>query len=455
MTLRIPQALAIPMFLATFAMTSSQAQDAAPTTQPKPMSVDLTLAPNSLDMEHLKASKMGFMPGGVKLVEDKPAAVTKEPSYMGKPMYGVFCIGNGAKNLTYFAVDETPDKAGKLYVDTNQNGDLMDDGPGDWDIAKPDGNNGFGYRKVITVHASWGSPLIEEDGGPYSLYLYRRSGQKSLGYCKTTGRAGSLTLGEKTYSIILAENTNDGNFTVPANKDRNRRPVELYVDIDGDGTFKGYEKTVDDKKYVFPERFSLTDPIELDGQWYLVRPTMSGANLAITKSTAPDVVVANPTTPTAPRIVLSTGDAAPDFTAKSPDGKPVSLSEYQGKVVIIDFWATWCGPCQVAMPGLQKIYDDVKDQGVVVLSLNVFDEKDKFDAWILKHSGKDYNFTFAIDPASKEDKNNIATSKFGVSVLPTMFVIGRDGKIVGKLAGSGNDANLTKILNEQGIKTKE
>jgi len=71
---------------------------------------------------------MGYMPAGVKLVTEKPAAIVKEPAYMGTPKYGSFHIGNGPKSVTWFAVDEAAGKTGKLYVDTNQNGDLTDDG---------------------------------------------------------------------------------------------------------------------------------------------------------------------------------------------------------------------------------------------------------------------------------------------------------------------------------------
>ncbi|HVT81516.1 MAG TPA: TlpA disulfide reductase family protein, partial [Phycisphaerae bacterium] len=137
----------------------------------------------------------------------------------------------------------------------------------------------------------------------------------------------------------------------------------------------------------------------------------------------------------------------------TPEGKPIKLSDFKGKVVILDFWATWCGPCKVSMPGLQKIYDQVRDQGVVVLSLNVWDEKDPFDAWIKANSGTTYNFTFAFDVAGR-GAESIATSKFNVSGIPTMYIINRDGKVAKTLMGSGNEANIVKALGEIGIKAK-
>ncbi len=84
-----------------------------------------------------------------------------------------------------------------------------------------------------------------------------------------------------------------------------------------------------------------------------------------------------PSTP-APRDATSTnadgptaGAAASDFTLRDVDGKDVRLSDYAGKVVLIDFWATWCTPCQAELPHLQELYDQYKDKGFVVLAVSM------------------------------------------------------------------------------------
>jgi thiol-disulfide isomerase/thioredoxin len=153
---------------------------------------------------------------------------------------------------------------------------------------------------------------------------------------------------------------------------------------------------------------------------------------------------------------LPNGIAAPDFTAYTTTGKAVKLSDFKGKVVILDFWATWCGPCMVSMPGLEKIYQQVKDKGVVVLSLNTWDKKEDFVTWVEKNSGSTYHFNFVRDPAEGDRaeirKASIAKRFYQVPGIPTMYVIDRKGNIAGSVLGSGNEEEVVKILGKVGIK---
>lgn len=420
---------------------------------PAPITVELSLAPTILDMAHLKASKMGFMPKQFLVVDTKPAGITKVPARMRQPKYGAFRIGNGPRSVTYFVVDEPPKKNGKFYVDLNQNGDLTDDGDGKWDETKVvDGVNT--YFATVPVHASWGTPLEETSSGSYSLYIYKRHGGISGGYAKVSGRTGKLGIGEKSYSIVVGENSNDGIFTIPVKGDLTRRFVQLHVDLDGDGTFKGVVTKEGGKELKATERFDLSEPFKIEDQWYIGRTTINGDKLTLTPTDPPGSAVALSQAPVEMKRLLAAGTPVPDFTAQTPEGESITFRAFEGKVTIIDFWATSCAPCLSAMPGLERIYQATKDQGVEVLSFNVFDEKEQFDAWIGRNRGTKYNFTFAFDPAESGSEESIASEKFHVPVLPTIYVVSREGKIVDSLLGGGKEDKLIEILAGQGIKVE-
>lgn len=137
--------------------------------------------------------------------------------------------------------------------------------------------------------------------------------------------------------------------------------------------------------------------------------------------------------PVPPPALLAAGTPAPDFTAVAPDGSQVHLSDYKGKVVVLDFWSTWCGPCQSSMPHLEKVYQEVKDKNVAVLGVCVWDKKPEYDKWVA--AKKDlYHFPTAFDPAPTQD-GSIATKLYKVSGIPTQYVIDKDGKIAASTVG--------------------
>lgn len=111
--------------------------------------------------------------------------------------------------------------------------------------------------------------------------------------------------------------------------------------------------------------------------------------------------------------------AAPDFTLKTPDGSNVRLSELRGNVVVLDFWSTWCLPCKLSMPQLQKLHDKYRDQPVKIFGLNCWD-KDGDPAKFMKDNEYTYGLLLEADDVARD---------YGVQSIPAVFVIDPDGKI--------------------------
>jgi peroxiredoxin len=142
-------------------------------------------------------------------------------------------------------------------------------------------------------------------------------------------------------------------------------------------------------------------------------------------------VVNTPAVATEP-VPLAPGVVAPDFTVATDSGKRVKLSSFLGSVVVVDFWATWCAPCEEQMPHTDAIAKVFQSQGVVFLPVCSVDSRDDFNAWTSRH--KRYVMQFYFDPAC-ENLVNIGTTLFGSDVLPTQFVIGRNGEVLKSFVG--------------------
>ncbi len=120
------------------------------------------------------------------------------------------------------------------------------------------------------------------------------------------------------------------------------------------------------------------------------------------------------------------GQMAPDFEAETLDGAKIKLSDYRGKVVLIDFWATWCAPCVAELPNVKKAYARFAGDGFVVLSVS-FDK----EAATAKSYAARQGMSWPQIWAEKADKGPLA-ERYAVGGIPATFLIGPDGKLVGK-----------------------
>ena len=131
---------------------------------------------------------------------------------------------------------------------------------------------------------------------------------------------------------------------------------------------------------------------------------------------------------------------APNFTLNTPDGKPITLSSLRGKCVLIDFWASWCGPCLREAPNIKKVYAKYHDKGFEVLSVSVDDKKDKWTQAIEKHQ-----LNWLHVSALKGWKCPVA-QLYKVTGVPAMFLIDKEGKIVStKARGEALEQEVAKL----------
>jgi cytochrome c biogenesis protein CcmG/thiol:disulfide interchange protein DsbE len=139
------------------------------------------------------------------------------------------------------------------------------------------------------------------------------------------------------------------------------------------------------------------------------------------------------------------GFTAPDFTLKTPEGETYTLSELKGNAVLVNLWATWCPPCRAEMPAIQKMYDEYKDQGFVVLAVNstIQDSAIEIPAFTTEY---DLNFPILLDELGD------VTRMYQVRSLPSSYFINRLGIITEVVIGGPMSEALLRTRIEQALK---
>lgn len=135
------------------------------------------------------------------------------------------------------------------------------------------------------------------------------------------------------------------------------------------------------------------------------------------------------------------GDTTPDFQLSDMDGKPLQLSGYRGKVVVLNFWATWCPPCVDEMPSLNRFQETLAPKGVVVLAVSVDDDEQVLRKFAADHQLK---MTILRDPGRK------VSSQYQTYKYPETYILDRQGRLAQKLIGEAdwNDPNLVSFVQQ-------
>lgn len=124
--------------------------------------------------------------------------------------------------------------------------------------------------------------------------------------------------------------------------------------------------------------------------------------------------------------VLGLGDVAPNFTVRQESGNVVALADFRGKIVVLNFWATWCPPCIEEMPALNRLADHYRGKDVVVLGVSLDEDASQYDDFIAKNEIK---FLTLRNPA------RAVSEQYGTYKLPETYIISRQGRLLKKYIG--------------------
>jgi len=127
-----------------------------------------------------------------------------------------------------------------------------------------------------------------------------------------------------------------------------------------------------------------------------------------------------------------------DFTLKDLSGNEVSLSDFAGKVIVLNFWATWCPPCRTEIPDFVEIYNKYKDMGVVFLGVSLDEDREALEKFIY-----DYKINYPIVLDNQDD--NVAVN-WGVNAIPTTFFLDSNGNVVGSQVGQMSKSRLETVI---------
>ena len=138
---------------------------------------------------------------------------------------------------------------------------------------------------------------------------------------------------------------------------------------------------------------------------------------------------------------LAVGKVFPDFDEKDLNGKPLSIANYKGKVVLIDFWATWCGPCVAELPNVKKAYDKYHSKGFEIIGISLDSDKAKLTSFLEREHMTWQQYFDGLGWQSK------LGGKYGVNSIPATYLLDGEGKIIAKdLRGSALEDELKKRL---------
>ncbi len=341
-------------------------------------------------------------------MDGKAESVKKAPEGLVAPKFGVLHLND--KDYL-FILDEPQDQPARLFVDSNHDGDLTNDPVPKW-IAQTTGlrvHNGttkinLGEGKLATINLYRFDPAQEQ----------RPAFKNTLYYYGDFGYELTLELDGKKFTTHTSADIRRG----------------LWIDRDGNK-----------KRSTMHEMVSFGKPFNFTGTTYVL--SREGESFKLAKADKP--------LPLAPMPVdLGIGKKAIPFELEALDGTPISFpKQYAGKVVLLDFWATWCGPCVAELPHVKEAYKEWHEKGLEILGVT-FDkeaDKEKVDAF-LKKQELPWKQVYGAKGA-----HPTLGQRYEVTSIPFVLLVDGDtGEILGtseELRGPGLSAYVGKQLEKK------
>lgn len=134
---------------------------------------------------------------------------------------------------------------------------------------------------------------------------------------------------------------------------------------------------------------------------------------------------------------VSIGDYAPNFSLETLQGERVQLKDYKGKGVFLNFWGTWCKPCETEMPYMENAYKVFKEQGVEILAVDIEEPN-----LIVKDFVDRFGLTFPV----LMDRKGVVTELYGIGPIPTTYLIDKNGKVLKKITGNMNQQSVIEYM---------